>query len=141
MFIDFLRRPICFWRSRRDSNPGAFWANGFQDRLVMTTSIQLHVLLFSCQLCQNKSSGVTLGAHLRFCNFNEARQVPILLGLYRKVKSRSTGFQDRLVMTTSIQLRTLKALKYIRFVVGFQLCVKTRYPSISRSLSRSSGFL
>ena len=80
-------------------------ANGFQDRLVMTTSIQLLVLLFSCQSHQNKSSGVTLGAHLRLCSFNGARQVPILLGLYRNVKSRSTGFQDRLVMTTSIQLR------------------------------------
>ncbi len=32
-----------FWRRRRDSNPRAFWANGFQDRLVMTTSILLRV--------------------------------------------------------------------------------------------------
>ena len=33
------------WRSRWDSNPRAFWANGFQDRLVMTASIQLHVFV------------------------------------------------------------------------------------------------
>ena len=31
------------WRRKRDSNPRAFWANGFQDRLVMTTSIFLHI--------------------------------------------------------------------------------------------------
>ena len=31
-----------FWRRKRDSNPRAQWANGFQDRLVMTTSIFLH---------------------------------------------------------------------------------------------------
>ena len=31
------------WRSRWDSNPRAFWANGFQDRLVMTASIQLRI--------------------------------------------------------------------------------------------------
>ena len=29
------------WRRKRDSNPRAFWANGFQDRLVMTASIFL----------------------------------------------------------------------------------------------------
>ena len=32
------------WRSRWDSNPRAFWANGFQDRLVMTASIQLRAV-------------------------------------------------------------------------------------------------
>ena len=32
-----------FWRRQRDSNPRAFWANGFQDRLVMTTSICLRI--------------------------------------------------------------------------------------------------
>ena len=29
------------WRRGWDSNPCAFWANGFQDRLVMTASIPL----------------------------------------------------------------------------------------------------
>ena len=29
------------WRRKRDSNPRAFWANGFQDRLVVTASIFL----------------------------------------------------------------------------------------------------
>ena len=38
------------WRSRWDSNPRAFWANGFQDRLVMTASIQLRIsILFNSQ--------------------------------------------------------------------------------------------
>ena len=32
------------WRRMRDSNPRAFWANGFQDRLVVTASIILHKL-------------------------------------------------------------------------------------------------
>ena len=41
---------FAFWRRRRDSNPGAFWANGFQDRLVMTTSIRLRIsILFNSQ--------------------------------------------------------------------------------------------
>ena len=31
------------WRKLRDSNPCAFWANGFQDRLVMTTSISFRL--------------------------------------------------------------------------------------------------
>ena len=31
------------WRRKRDSNPRAFWANGFQDRLVVTASIFLHI--------------------------------------------------------------------------------------------------
>ena len=39
----------CFWRRGRDSNPCAFWANGFQDRLVMTTSIPLRM----CQVTDN----------------------------------------------------------------------------------------
>ena len=33
------------WRRGWDSNPCAFWANGFQDRLVMTTSIPLRVFV------------------------------------------------------------------------------------------------
>ena len=33
------------WRRKRDSNPRAFWANGFQDRLVMTASIFLHIIM------------------------------------------------------------------------------------------------
>ncbi len=51
------------WRSRWDSNPRAFWANGFQDRLVMTASIQLRIsilFLFSstfarktCKKCKD----------------------------------------------------------------------------------------
>ena len=32
-----------YWRKLRDSNPCAFWANGFQDRLVMTTSISFRL--------------------------------------------------------------------------------------------------
>ena len=36
--------PVRFvWRKLRDSNPCAFWANGFQDRLVMTTSISFRL--------------------------------------------------------------------------------------------------
>ena len=35
--------PLFLWRRKRDSNPRAFWANGFQDRLVVTTSIFLHI--------------------------------------------------------------------------------------------------
>ncbi len=31
------------WRRKRDSNPRAFWANGFQDRLVVTASIFLQI--------------------------------------------------------------------------------------------------
>ena len=31
------------WRRKRDSNPRAFWANGFQDRLVVTASIFLRI--------------------------------------------------------------------------------------------------
>ena len=34
------------WRRKRDSNPRAFWANGFQDRLVMTTSICLRIIFY-----------------------------------------------------------------------------------------------
>ena len=34
---------LFFWRRKRDSNPRAFWANGFQDRLVVTASIFLHI--------------------------------------------------------------------------------------------------
>ena len=35
------------WRRKRDSNPRAFWANGFQDRLVVTASIFLRVNSFT----------------------------------------------------------------------------------------------
>ena len=38
------RSVLIFWRRKRDSNPRAFWANGFQDRLVVTASIFLHIL-------------------------------------------------------------------------------------------------
>ena len=31
------------WRRKRDSNPRGFWPNGFQDRLVVTASIFLHI--------------------------------------------------------------------------------------------------
>ena len=31
------------WRRQRDSNPRGFWPNGFQDRLVVTASIFLHI--------------------------------------------------------------------------------------------------
>ena len=34
---------LFLWRRKRDSNPRAFWANGFQDRLVMTASIFLRI--------------------------------------------------------------------------------------------------
>ena len=33
------------WRRKRDSNPRAFWANGFQDRLVVTASIFLRIIV------------------------------------------------------------------------------------------------
>ena len=39
-----------FWRRQRDSNPRAFRANGFQDRLVMTTSICLRILMYEIVL-------------------------------------------------------------------------------------------
>ena len=43
------------WRRGWDSNPCALWANGFQDRLVMTASIPLHdfhnIITF-IKLCQ-----------------------------------------------------------------------------------------
>ena len=34
---------LFIWRRKRDSNPRGFWPNGFQDRLVMTASIFLHI--------------------------------------------------------------------------------------------------
>ena len=37
------RVSLFFWRRKRDSNPRAFWANGFQDRLVVTASIFLRI--------------------------------------------------------------------------------------------------
>ena len=40
------------WRRVWDSNPRAQRANGFQDRLVMTTSITLRVRLLSFQICE-----------------------------------------------------------------------------------------
>ena len=43
--INTIREGWCsfLWRRKRDSNPRAFWANGFQDRLVVTASIFLHI--------------------------------------------------------------------------------------------------
>ena len=43
------------WRRMRDSNPRAFWANGFQDRLVVTASIFLRI-----KLCFWKVLDITL---------------------------------------------------------------------------------
>ena len=43
------------WRRKRDSNPRAFWANGFQDRLVVTASIFLRI-----KLCFWKVLDITL---------------------------------------------------------------------------------
>ena len=34
---------LFLWRRKRDSNPRGFWPNGFQDRLVVTASIFLHI--------------------------------------------------------------------------------------------------
>ena len=36
---------LFLWRRQRDSNPRGEAPNGFQDRLVMTTSICLHIQL------------------------------------------------------------------------------------------------
>ena len=38
------------WRRKRDSNPRAFWANGFQDRLVVTASIFLLIIMHAVAL-------------------------------------------------------------------------------------------
>ena len=80
--------------------------NGFQDRLVMTTSIQLHVSFIQLYVTRNKSSGGTFGGTSKLFGNGRAREVLILLASHRLVQTRSTGFQDRLVMTASIQLHT-----------------------------------
>ena len=38
------------WRRKRDSNPRGFWPNGFQDRLVVTASIFLHIIMHAVAL-------------------------------------------------------------------------------------------
>ena len=91
--------------------------NGFQDRLVMTTSIQLHVSSIQLYVTRNISSGGTFGGTSKLFGNGRAREVLILLAPHRLVQTRSTGFQDRLVMTTSIQL--LKCLVSITNPFGF----------------------
>ena len=39
-----------FWRRKRDSNPRGFGPNGFQDRLVVTASIFLHIIMHAVAL-------------------------------------------------------------------------------------------
>ena len=43
------------WRRKRDSNPRAFWANGFQDRLVVTASIFLRIYGVLCHTIYTQS--------------------------------------------------------------------------------------
>ena len=38
------------WRRKRDSNPRGFWPNGFQDRLVVTASIFLLIIMHAVAL-------------------------------------------------------------------------------------------
>ena len=50
--INTIREGWCsfLWRRKRDSNPRAFWANGFQDRLVVTASIFLLIIMHAVAL-------------------------------------------------------------------------------------------
>ena len=47
-----IRKGWCpfLWRRKRDSNPRGFWPNGFQDRLVVTASIFLHIIMHAVAL-------------------------------------------------------------------------------------------
>ena len=92
--------------------------NGFQDRLVMTTSIQLHVSSIQLYVTRNISSGGTFGGTSKVFSNGRTRKVLILLAFHRLDQTRSTGFQDRLVMTTSIQLRVPEY--FTVFLLGFQ---------------------
>ena len=80
---EHLKRCSFFWRKLRDSNPCAFWANGFQDRLVMTTSISFRLykvdsnfLIDSIYYILNKNKNQMIKAVFHtflsiavFCNF------------------------------------------------------------------------
>ena len=57
--------------------------NGFQDRLVMTTSIQLHVSFIQLYVTLNISSGGTFGGTSKISSTGRARKVLILLVFYR----------------------------------------------------------
>ncbi len=71
----------------------------------MTTSIQLHVSSIQLYVTRNISSGGTFGGTSKVFSNGRTRKVLILLAFHRLDQTRSTGFQDRLVMTTSIHLR------------------------------------
>ena len=75
--------------------------NGFQDRLVMTTSITLRVRLLSFRFA-NFLEKVLEG--IIFCTTRRAKTsgVSRLFGTLQK--SATANFQDRLVMTASISL-------------------------------------
>ena len=57
--------------------------NGFQDRLVMTTSIQLHVSFIQLYVTLNIGSGGTFGGTSKISSTGRARKVLILLVFYR----------------------------------------------------------
>ena len=50
--INTIREGWCsfLWRRKRDSNPRGFGPNGFQDRLVVTASIFLHIIIHAVAL-------------------------------------------------------------------------------------------
>ena len=76
--------------------------NGFQDRLVMTTSIPLRIRLFSFRFA-NFLEKVLEGIFFCFVGRAKTSSVSRLFGILQKLAT--ANFQDRLVMTTSISLQ------------------------------------
>ena len=73
--INTIREGWCsfLWRRKRDSNPRAFWANGFQDRLVVTASIFLRVNSFTRR---GYRCGSEIYFGIRFATFADRRNIP-----------------------------------------------------------------
>ena len=90
-------------------------ANGFQDRLVMTTSITLRVRLFSFRFA-NFLEKVLEG--IIFCTLGRAKTSSVARDFEHLQKLATANFQDRLVMTASI---TLRVYYLIVFFLAFRI--------------------
>ena len=88
-------------------------ANGFQDRLVMTTSITLRVRLFSFRFA-NFLEKVLEGTI--FCFVRKAKTSGVARDFESLRELATANFQDRLVMTASIFLR-----------IQMYICIRREY--------------
>ncbi len=112
------RSVLIFWRRKRDSNPRAFWANGFQDRLVVTASIFLHIIMHASHY--DMQSYFEVARETRFTN---PLRIPHAAVSSSLVSGKCGYLRQRRNIPITMQKSAIISL--LNFYISLQICEPT----------------